>query len=404
MSHVFDLSRLRNLINSRHPKAVVVVDTNVVIREPDFSKWVIPVGETLFILSDMIIRELEHLKKRPDSREKAISAVNSLNGLLSQGAISEGIKVEKVGWFISPPSPPTENARAALTQFQDIVNAFKESDTLLLILAIELIQMLPDMPVIFVTGDKNLFNIVETNSVPSCLFEGFPLEKFQMAVNKSLNQKLDWDRILGEIQETTVERSLPVEITLLGKTMLPNSVQDATSSSKQTRRALAEGRGVVHRRTESIPFLWSLYFTMYDLDSISEELVNSEKHTVSIDFLGSDAQIPDSIARDLKAKIQGCADWDAWVSGMPTVQNLSFLMQDEMCDWRDKEQVDALKAESNEAGSVFGVWCKKVLSYISEGEEIDERMIASYWNIGETRKFTILEEPQSPEWLRNLVS
>ena len=225
-----------------------------------------------------------------------------------------------------------------------------------------------------------------------------------MAVNKSLNQKLDWDRILGEIQETTAEQTAEVEITLAEKAILADAAHEGRSIDKTIKRSLVKGSGVIHEGAEIIPFLWSLPFNVYDLDTINEEVVKNEQaEPVSIDFLGHEAQIPEVMVKNLGNKLRRCINPMAWMDDMPTFQELKSVMQMWFLDesgglfncgmWDEipwKEQADALKKEINEAGGLGAVRFHKLIENEIEAEEFFIAL-ESCWAIGETRKFTIFK-------------
>ena len=124
MPNIFDLTKIKRLVEEKRPPAILIVDTNVLMNEPDFSKWETSIGKPIFVLSDTIIVELEYIKTKPEPREKAIKAIKNVNNLFQQGKITDGIVIEDVGSFISIPTPKADQINPELEQLEDIVKAF----------------------------------------------------------------------------------------------------------------------------------------------------------------------------------------------------------------------------------------------------------------------------------------
>ena len=70
MSEIFDLSKIKRLVEEKCPPAILIVDTNVLMNEPDFSKWGTSVGKPIFVLPYMITIELEYIRKKPEPRRR----------------------------------------------------------------------------------------------------------------------------------------------------------------------------------------------------------------------------------------------------------------------------------------------------------------------------------------------
>lgn len=53
MPNVFDLSKISRLVESGHPARILVMDTNILMNDPDPSNWSVTAeGQNLFVLSD----------------------------------------------------------------------------------------------------------------------------------------------------------------------------------------------------------------------------------------------------------------------------------------------------------------------------------------------------------------
>jgi hypothetical protein len=344
MSNIFELTRIRKLISNKHPSAVIVVDTNIVVKEPDFLRWETFLIEPLFILSDVIIVELEFLKNKPKSSEDAKKAIKSVNNLFREGKISEGIYKEGVGWFISVPSPKEDSLKVELSQFESLIQAYGKSDVKLLLLTRELNHAVPNIPIIFMTGEFNLFNIAEQNGLPSYQFEGFPISDLEKVTNKTRTEIVDWDKVLAEIQKTTEEKSVEVELKLLAKRCVPRWLQGMNNIGNET--IVAEGSGIIYdQEVGNISFSWALLFRSWrvsfgsrvpaiesnalsEIETTSSEptIINEHSGTVSLDFQGRENEVPVRLRQSLAEKMNGCASPIAYVEDMDTVHDPSSVM------------------------------------------------------------------------------
>lgn len=215
MINVFNLNSLKQLVDEKDDvSAIVLVDTNIVIREPDFMTWEMPIREPIFVLPDIIILELERVKNKPDSKENARKAIRNLQNLFQQGSITHGIHLENIGWFISIPTQKQEELKSQLVVMEDVSGVFGQSDTKLILLAKECANTITRIPTVFATGDINLFNIVEVYDITAYSFTHFPMDGFERIMNKYLLKVPNWDNVLADIQETT-KYKLPTSFDLL---------------------------------------------------------------------------------------------------------------------------------------------------------------------------------------------
>jgi hypothetical protein len=100
MSGIFDLSALVSLVEKEKPSSILIVDTNVLIDEPDFTKWATISPKPIFVMSDTTVIELEHLKnkqRRPEDLGKFVRAIRSYYNLATKGDITRGILIENIG-------------------------------------------------------------------------------------------------------------------------------------------------------------------------------------------------------------------------------------------------------------------------------------------------------------------
>lgn len=416
MPEIFDLSKIKRLVEEKRPPAILIVDTNVLMNETDFSKWGTSIGKPIFVLSDMIMVELEYIKTKPEPREKAIKAIKSVNNLFKQGKITEGIVIEHVGSFISVPAPKADQLNPELEQLDDIVKAFKRTDAKFLLLTRECNRFIPNIPTLFVTGEYNLFNIMEANGIPSYMFESFPMSGIEEVIKKSLRKPIDWDNVLADIQTTTKGKSVEVELTLTSKKCMPKWLQGVGEYSQIL---LAEGYGIIHsRKDDEVRFLWSLPFKEYSLQlasGVDEPKAPSTKplddylNKANLDFLGYEQQISEQLIEALRQKIGDCTSPVAYIEDMPTVQGpLSVIQMLLLFDYLSKQEelrnsvsssaLNKLQDEIREAEGLVNFWVEWILDdqendedkYIVLGELLNA--ISSCWSIGNTVKLTIISD------------
>ena len=400
MPEIFDLSKIKRLVEEKRPPAILIVDTNVLMNDPDFSKWGTSIGKPIFVLPDMIVIELEYMrtKPKPEPREKAIKAITSVNNLFKQGKITDGIVIDGVGSFISIPTPKADQVNPELEQLGDIVKAFHRSDALFLLLTRECNQFIPNIPTLFVTSEYSLFNIMEANGIPSCMFKSFPISGIEEIIKKSLRKPIDWDKELADMQVTTKQNSIVVEATLTDYKSAPEFLDNCPP-------IIAEGYGRVYDGNKNRSFLWTLPF--YPKNIISSPK-SSEKTTLDpqlgypiyLDFLGGDEPKQD-IFDGIADRLLDCTS-PSFEEGKPTLQNPESIMEMLIyIEYIDREGVsegvlEKLRQEIEESEGLIHYWTDWILN--SEVDEDEQtaclegfiEAVNECWKIGQTYKFSFI--------------
>lgn len=401
MSNIFNLSKIVQLVRARRPACVLVVDTNVLMREPDPSRWDVKVGPALFILSDVTILELEHIRRKPESaqknpsREKASEAIRSLTKLLAKGSIADGIPIDP-GWVIGVPSPRQDELDSELRRLEDIVKAFGASDTKLLLLTKECSLELPSIPVILMTGEYNLFNVAQMNGILCHLCAGFPLEGLQAAVETSKFKSVKWEHVLEEIQDDSRHKWPSVDLTLVRKGFAPFWYDPGSTSL-----IIAEGRGVLHDGSKDRPFLWMVpYFpivaTLTTEEYLREERQGNPDLWAQVDFL--DAQAVDQRTYDaICHRLLECTSGISVNGDPPTLQDPESVWTEiyrslpESNEDASGESGESTLSEQSESTT------NHILMWFEDGREINQTDLANliilamrnYWKIGQTYRFSI---------------
>lgn len=328
MAHeVFDLAKIKRLVDDKQPDVVVIVDTNIVFKEPHFPDWKVTCGKALFVISDVIIIELEHLKNRrndPDTCKASRKSIAKIGELFKKGNVTEGIYVEDVGWFISVPSPRESKVKPELDELASIVKAFGVSDARLLLLAKQILETIPNSPTVLMTADISLFNIVSGNGIPAFLFQGFPVAELgKHLTGLTVSKEADWDRVLVDIQTEAEAKSVDVTLTMTAKRRAPRWIMvDCPSDSTLF---VAEGHGAIHLHG-GIGFSWALPYTEWDYQFVKPDSAGklvpqpvfwSKK--AYLDFFGQDVPISAEFIQNLSEKIAMFSFPFAHLIGLPTV-------------------------------------------------------------------------------------
>ncbi|MBN2076530.1 MAG: hypothetical protein JW762_13355 [Dehalococcoidales bacterium] len=399
MDDVFDLVKISRLIESEHPSCIAIVDTNILMNEPDPNNWQLPNVPTVFIISDGTIIELEYIRKKKnnsqnkekeESREKAAKAIRNLANLFKTGSISDGISITN-GWIVGVPTPNRKILDEQLDELKDIVEAFDRSDTKLLLLTRECSETFTNTPVVFLTADNSLFEIFHMNGVPCHLCTGFPMEIREFLKPKPIN----WEQVLDEIQEKTEQNSIEVEVTLKSKKVLPDWLVDDSHSMM-----VAEGWGVIRDKAENISFLWAISFG--DLSANNPE--SSEDNSVlkisqHLDFLGAES-VDEYIIKAIAEKLANLVIPNL-SEATPTLQNpsvvIEYLLVSEYSEeGKSQEEIDSLERiiVDTDGEYLADGWIDLILDY--DQSEIVHRVfriiraIKSCWQIGDKYTFRIL--------------
>ncbi|MFA4837703.1 MAG: PIN domain-containing protein [Dehalococcoidia bacterium] len=428
MPDIFDFTKISQLVTQRQPSTIILVDTNIVIKEPQFNNWTTLLKNPLFILSDGILVELEYLRNKKSAKESSPQqpfrdAIRGLNELFKRGNITNGINIKDIGWFLSVSSPKESVIKPELDQWDTILKAFGQFDTKLLILAKELNRCMPTIPVIFATGDVNLFNIAANNGTPSYLFEGFPMSDLDQVVSKYYSDSLpvDWDGILHNVQIETESKSVEVKLILTAKKMFPTYLTETEGLITKMPRFVAEGSGVIHNpMMGSTMFLWSLPYSAWDFPLLNDAS-NSEalsfprfwSKTALLDFGDGDSSIiTKQVSKTLAEQMAWLAFPLADLFQLPTLQQPDAIMKffcymeyhsvyaelgnEHEVDINFKKEVMMWGDFEDFATSMMFSCCgirseeEVVLSSLNQCFHA----INNCWNIGDAATLRILKEPQ----------
>lgn len=432
MPNIFDLSNIAKVVEREHPARILVVDTNVLMNECDFGKWTVMAdGKTLFVLSDRVSIEMQFLVERAkksgkstESSDKAYRAMVQVNGLLHQGDISVGIPTNG-GWFISVPSPKGRDLDLELEQLKDIVDAFGRSDTTMLLLTRECHELFVTTPVTLLTGETNLFNIVQMQGLPCHHCSGFPVTGLKEAA--AVTKLMDWDQVLEDIQSDTKQNAVVVNLTL---TSLRQGVPDNVSTGEVNLGA--EGYGMISRGAEKWPFLWAVdslseddsLAYIYEVALNMEDQGDSWKEWLRLNFMGEHEPGQDILAEIASYFAETLLFSPYNTEGEPTLRDRESVMEavlesqftdehifellkpleafEDLDEWfahvreLSKEAVAMFADEMDKLGGVTN-FC---IEYISNQSD-DKRTaflttlfqaMGNCWKIGQTYRFSILPD------------
>jgi len=404
MPNVFDLSKISRLVESQHPARILVMDTNILMNDPDPSNWSVTAeGQNLFVLSDTLIQELEFIRRKEGSKEKAESrnkaevSIKSLASLFKQGTITEGIPV-KAGWVIGVPSPRKDELDPELEQLEDMVRAFKRSDTKLLLLTRECHQLFKSTPVTLITGEWNLFNAIQMQGVPCHLCTGFPIKALKEAA--AITKPVDWGQALEKIRSDTKQKAVVIEATLTAQRFAPPWLMFLIGTK---RLMIAEGRGVMRIGNEVRPFLWTIPFYPQTLGRrLSDDNEGlTDLPPIYLDFFGGD-NFEQDLFDAIADRLLDCTNV-SFEEGTPTLQSPESIM--EMLLYFEylnragvsEKALERLRQEIKESEGLIHYWTDWILDTEDEDEryaclEMFIEALNNCWKIGQTYTFSIMRE------------
>ncbi len=409
MSNVFDLSRISRLVDGQHPARILVMDTNIIMNNPNPNNWSVKGGgKSIFVVSHTVVLELVSIRQKKGSEErlesshKADIASKSLASLFGQGSIADGIPV-KEGWVISVPSPKRDELDPELGQLKDIMDVVKPSDTKLLLLTRECHQLFRSTPVTLLTGDWDLYNVVEAQGMPCHLSRSFPIEELKEAA--AIAAPVDWDKELAEAQARIVRSSIRVEATLTAR-------QVASSWLVTGRKPfmMAQGYGVMRAGNDVRPFLWTIPFYPQTIEvrSSDDDEALASLPPIHLDFFGKD-DFEQDLFDAIADRLLDCANL-TFEEGKPTLQSprsvMEMLLYFEhlLRKGASEGALEKLRQEVKESGGLIDYWTE----WIIDAEDDDERYaclwglieaLNSVWEIGQTYTFGIArgQEESPPE-------
>jgi len=296
----------------------------------------------------------------------------------------------------------------------------------MIILAREFARMMPNVPLLFATRDRNLFNAVQFIGIHAYLYQGFPITGIQTLTREISPEVINWDKILQDIQSDTEKKLVQVELTLVSKGCAPRWIRRLDNSVRKNMVIVAEGTGVIHAVT-NIRFSWTLPFVSWDFPSPDEDYYEesgadgegepadpqSDKLSPGISFLdfgGFDNSISPNLYKALVRKLNNCASPLAYIEDMPTVQDpvsvmKQFLIYEFM--FQEKKLNSELTLESLEEFEEKLDNQENLLNWAyywlrdreTNKEEIDVSFseflhaMRSCWSIGETIMINLMDIP-----------
>ena len=419
MSAVFRIDNIQNLLEQENIQAAFIIDTNILMDYPAFNDWQTSLnGRVLFIITDLIPVELEHIKSRRRSNaeaqasaDKASIAVNSLGELFKKGNIQEGINISGIGWFISVYAPKESELGAELTELDSIVKAFGPTDATEILLTKQLHEIFPDLSSYFLSGDVNLCNIMSVRGLPVKLLRQFPIELSSDEIaGVRVKRKFDWDKELQSIQKQMVKDVIEIELLLRAKRMIREDYLKSDLNWSDSQITLAEGSGSVNGLT----FEWSLPFSAWDYTFLRIEDTDESTPSpgfwigkASLDFCSNQSKLDQKIIEQIASKIAACTLPFADSLGLPCLQDTISIMKyffyiQYMNNKLYENSEQDFKADYIEAGgfAYFGVsrifYALACGVGILEGEDkswdtlVDLfRILRQSWQVGERRKIIV---------------
>jgi hypothetical protein len=422
MSNVYDLNNVQNLINEIHPSALIVVDSDIIARIPDYNSWRTSLENPLFMLPCIEQLELNNIINKHIHGDKDSLIAGRLSELCQEGQIEKGIYRKGTGWFISAPAPDRNILNTRVKKLNALIKAVGFNNTHLLIFSRELTRLFPNLAVILATPDKSLADICNLLDINAYHFKGFPMSGLDKRIRDS--KGIDWDGVLQKIQLDSQDKLVEVELTLLSKGRAPEWIQIMNGDRKQKPVIMAKGVGVL-KGIKHGKFTWLLPFFPWEVPedaSINPIKLNPEEYASDnieqkkvfpgnayLDFGGMEGDIPPNLQKSLISKLNDCVSPLAYLEDMPTVQDPvsvmkqfflyeMFLQNRRYVDNRSlRREIDEFENKLKEF-TMLTDWAyywfnKREVSKEDKSISFNEFMYAvrSCWNIGETVRFDLVD-------------
>jgi hypothetical protein len=419
MAAIFDTAKIERLIRDQGIQTVLVVDSGIMLDEPDFDKWRSGNENTLYVMPCTLDFELEHLKNQPDYQSNACLASDNYNSICSNGEINDGIFRPKVGWVISPPPPDRSLLSNELAKVDLLTRSLGKLNTQLLILKREIRQRVTGLPVVLVTRDRQVFNTLQLMDIQSHLFTAFPI-KLDPAIQPAAAIP-DWNAVLQKIQSEAERDRVSLSLTLLKKYAPPSWLVPAGGQPV----LIAEGKGILYS-PPGLRFNWTLLFEPWDFPAArlkaaslesglesgqkpsSDRPVNQEWRPgrVHLDMDDGPDTLPAYLYQIVVRTILKCASPMAYIEDLPTLQGpISILKQFLIFEYAFQERrlhgdihpEDYLEIENRlrDPDNLLNWAYYWLRERQSKAEEIDLSLrdllsaLHSCWNIGETVKLEV---------------
>lgn len=419
MSTAFKIDNIQKILEQEKIDVAFLIDTNVLMNYPGFNSWRTSLNErVLFILTDLIPVELEHIRSRRGSSnvkaqasaDKASRAARSLTELFSKGTIQEGINIGGIGWFISVYAPKESQLSAELAELDSVVKAFGPTDVKEILLTKQLNETFPDLLSYFLSAESNLCNIMSARGLPAKVFRQFPIELNNDEISGiRAKRKLNWDKELESIQKQMAKDVIEIELLLRGKRMIPGDYLKSDLRWPDSPITLAEGSGSV----SGVAFEWSLPFSAWDYPfwrvEDTEESSPSPSFWIgkaSLDFGVNQLKLDQRILDQIASRIAEATLPFAGSLGLPCLQDTIsimkyfFYIQYGINKLYANSEQD-FRADYIEAGGFVSFGVGRIFYALACGEGIDGedkswdtlvdlfRILTQSWQVGERKKIVV---------------
>jgi len=251
------------------------------------------------------------------------------------------------------------------------------------------------------TGDWDLYNVVEAQGMPCHLSRSFPIRDLKEAA--AIATPVDWDKELAEAQVRIAGSSIRVEATLTARQVASSWL---VTGSKPF--MTAQGYGIMRDDTDVRPFLWTIPFYPQTIEvrSPDDDEALANLPPIHLDFFGND-DFDQDLFDTIADRLLDCANL-TFEEGKPTLQSprsvMEMLLYFEYLLRKGASEgaLEKLREEVKESGGLIDYWTE----WIIDAEDEDERYaclrglieaLNSVWEIGETYTFGIARgQEESP--------
>jgi len=423
MADLFDFTAIKDLVAAKQVSSLILLDTNVLMSNPDPKSWQTNLPNPLLIISWSSIGEIARLreKNKEDTQRQAREALDALLSISEQGPSYKGVPIQNVGLVLTLKSPPTEVLEPEIKKLLSIKEMCHGTDTTLMLIQRELNRTFPDLPVMSMTGDKLYTVLARDLGLTVYNSQQLPADLSKYARRNPAQPILDPDAVLAAAVQRLEEKATKVDLVLTGKRLDKSYVFDEFNEDEKPGAIIADGYGRLSIPQKGIiSFLWSLPYkpgppknlTYHPAGAYPDyycgySLVGMDA-IANLDYMGREQDVPHDLAAALTSRI---ADFAALrpEPDMPTLLNplcwAEHLMKTALCmeDWEKDKRADKNMEEfvknlfnmwENEEVfpdyQIFKQYCIKTLKLTKEDNVasfLDN--VFSTWEIGYKVSFTL---------------
>lgn len=318
---------LVNAVNRLNPRAILVLDANVLMTAPRVVKYEIAAqGQFLLVVPEVVITEIANIKRGGQSKgniRKAACALNVMDELFDRGQPTDGIDIGEGRWMITTKTPKPKASEDTPLEERQVQRTFGNADAAILRLAEVCKEHFPDAPTLLVTHDRDLMRTARSRGLHACKLAALRSAETlsQMLIDRSLID-IPVSALVAELSDPDEERPVRITVTL----------EELRSEGDNL---VSRGVGSLTYDNGRYPFRWTFPYKnaakVEDFESLWDLADSVVMPLENVDFMGADERLPEQVRRYVCSMLESLAHtgFDYGELHVPHVRiylDLSFLM------------------------------------------------------------------------------